>query len=71
MNPDLDTSVPDWLIDYPQLLLLFEALQIDYCCGGKSLEFACREQNLNPEDVLKKLQACLDAAELRNRGANK
>ncbi|WP_029246962.1 DUF542 domain-containing protein [Schlesneria paludicola] len=49
---DLDDSVPEWVIEYPQLLSLFQELGIDYCCGGKSLQFACREQNLNPKIVL-------------------
>jgi len=49
---DLDSSVPDWLIEYPQLLPLFRELGIDYCCGGKSLGTACREQGLDPHHVL-------------------
>ncbi len=56
---DLDTSVPDWLIDHPSLFSLFKELRIDYCCGGKSLESACHEQNLDPvkihDQVLKSL----------------
>jgi regulator of cell morphogenesis and NO signaling len=49
---DLDSSVPDWLIEHPQLLPLFRELGIDYCCGGKSLDTACREQGLDPQIVL-------------------
>lgn len=53
MHPlDFDDSVPDWVIEFPQLLSLFQELGIDYCCGGKSLRFACHEQNLNPEIVM-------------------
>jgi regulator of cell morphogenesis and NO signaling len=48
---DLDSSVPDLVIDHPELLPLFRELGIDYCCGGKSLTTACREQGLNPQDV--------------------
>jgi regulator of cell morphogenesis and NO signaling len=51
-NVDLDSSVPDWLIEYPALLTLFRELGIDYCCGGKSLRTACQEKGLRPEDVL-------------------
>jgi hypothetical protein len=40
---DLDSSVPDWLIEHPGLLALFQELGIDYCCGGKSLRTACRK----------------------------
>ena len=50
---DLDSSVPDWLIEHPGLLALFRELGIDYCCGGKSLRTACREKGLNPQEVLR------------------
>ena len=53
---DLDSSVPDWLIDHPQLLPLFKSLGIDYCCGGKSLRGASEEQGLRPEGVWKQCQ---------------
>ncbi|QEG22478.1 DUF542 domain-containing protein [Mariniblastus fucicola] len=52
INCDLATSVPDWLIEYPILLALFQKMGIDYCCGGKSLETACLKQGLDPTDVL-------------------
>jgi iron-sulfur cluster repair protein YtfE (RIC family) len=55
---DLETSVPDWVIDHPETLALFQELGIDYCCGGKSLEYACREQGHAPATVLGKLH-CL------------
>lgn len=29
--PDLETSVPDWLIEFPQLLRVFEQLGIEPC----------------------------------------
>ena len=58
---DLDTSVPDWVIEHPESLALFQELGVDYCCGGKSLEYACRQQGLDAQAVLTKLLACLDA----------
>jgi regulator of cell morphogenesis and NO signaling len=62
MDLDLETSVPDWLIEHPQILTILEELQIDYCCGGKSLEFACRERSLDPQQVLARLRAFLQEA---------
>lgn len=56
---DLDCSVPDCLIDHPELLPLFQDLGIDYCCGGKSLGAACRERDLNPFNVLVQCNAHL------------
>jgi regulator of cell morphogenesis and NO signaling len=49
---DLDCSVPDLLIDHPQLFAYFRELALDYSCGGKSLRTACRERGLNPSEVL-------------------
>jgi regulator of cell morphogenesis and NO signaling len=57
---DLDTSVPDWVIEHPQTLAVFQELGIDYSCGGKSLAYACRERALNAEVVLARLLRCLD-----------
>ena len=59
-NVELDSSIPDWLIEHPQLLPLFQELGVDYTCGGKSLEAACREKGLSPYDVLRRCNACLD-----------
>ena len=58
---DLDTPVPDWVIEHPETLAVFQELGIDYCCGGKSLGFASRQQGLDAETVLAKLLGRLDA----------
>ena len=57
---DLDTSVPDWGIEHPDTLTVFQQLGIDYCCGGKSLGYACRERGLDAEAVLAKLLRCIE-----------
>lgn len=58
---DLDTPVPDWVIDHPETLAVFQELGIDTCCGGKSLGFACRQRGLDAEVVLAQLRHCLGA----------
>jgi regulator of cell morphogenesis and NO signaling len=58
---DLDTSVPDWVIDAPETLAVFQELGIDTCCGGKSLGFACRQRGLDGEAVLALLLRRLEA----------
>ena len=58
---DLDTPVPDWVIEHPPTLAVFQELGIDYSCGGKSLGYACRQQGLDAEVVLATLRCCLDA----------
>ncbi len=57
MRPvDLDASAADWLIEYPQLLRLFEELGLDYSCGGKSLRTACQQRGLDPLAVLSRME---------------
>lgn len=56
----LETSVPEWIIDHPKTLTVFQEFGIDYSCGGKSLEFECREQGLNEQSVLSKLHEIID-----------
>jgi iron-sulfur cluster repair protein YtfE (RIC family) len=57
---DLDTSVPDWVIEHPEMLAVFQKLGIDYSCGGKSLAYACRVRGLEAEVVLAQLLHCMD-----------
>jgi len=58
---DLDTPIPDWVIEHPATLAIFQEFGIDYSCGGKSLAYACRQQGLDEQVVLKKLLDCLHA----------
>jgi regulator of cell morphogenesis and NO signaling len=55
--PDLDSSLPDWLIDVPGSADVFKRYGLDSSCGGKSLEYVCRQAGLDPEQVLRELQA--------------
>jgi len=57
---DLDTSIPDWVIEHSETLAVFQELGIDYSCGGKSLAYACRERGLDTGMVLAKLLRCLE-----------
>jgi len=56
----LETSVPDWVIDHPETLAVFQELAIDFSCGGKSLGFACRERGLSEQHVLSKLHEVIN-----------
>ncbi|HET6409717.1 MAG TPA: DUF542 domain-containing protein, partial [Chthoniobacteraceae bacterium] len=58
---DLDTSVPDWIIEHPETFAVFQRMGIDCSCGGKSLAYACQAQGLNPQVVWMELQNCLHA----------
>lgn len=59
MQPDLSTSVADWCIEHPEALAFFERQGIDYCCGGKSLEYACQQRSLDPKRVLAELEQAI------------
>ncbi|PQO30766.1 hypothetical protein C5Y96_15015 [Blastopirellula marina] len=52
---DLETSVPDWIIDHPETIGVFQELGIDYSCGGKSLKYLCEKEGLDAKEVLKRL----------------
>ena len=52
--------MPDWVIEHPETLAVSQEFEIDYSCGGKSLTYACRQQSLDEQVVLKKLLGCLD-----------
>ncbi|WP_165248396.1 DUF542 domain-containing protein [Paludisphaera soli] len=56
---DLDDTVPDWLIEHPETLAVFQELGVDQHCGGKSLEYASLEAGLDPEAVLARLRSLL------------
>ncbi len=57
---NLDTAVPDWIIEHPDTLAVFEELGIDYSCGGRSLEYACRERGLDAAIVLARLRTVIE-----------
>jgi regulator of cell morphogenesis and NO signaling len=67
---DLDTSIPDWVIEHPELLAVFEELGIDSCCGGVSLAYACRRQGLDAQAVLEIVRARLAVAPTHNQPGN-
>ena len=52
LHCDLDSTVPDWIIEYPGTVHVFESLGIDCSCGGKSLHYLCTKQGLDPQAVL-------------------
>ncbi len=60
MNCDLDTSIPDWIIEHPETLSLFGELGFDTSCAGKSLGYVCRQQGYSPSDVVQRLKSVVD-----------
>jgi quercetin dioxygenase-like cupin family protein len=60
---DLDTSVPDWIIDHPQTLSVLREFGIDDSCGGKSLGYVCDQQSIDGKLVLKTLHQKIMSSE--------
>ena len=56
---DLDSSVVDWCIEHPETLPVFERWGIEYCCGGKSLAYACQQRELDPKAILIQLEQAI------------
>ena len=56
MLPDLDSSLPDWILDVPGADAVFRRWGLDDSCGGKSLEYVCRQAGIDPDVVLAELQ---------------
>ncbi|MCA9146382.1 MAG: DUF542 domain-containing protein [Planctomycetales bacterium] len=70
MDRDLATSVPDWIIDHPDTAAVFKAMGIDTSCEGKSLEYVCRQQGFDPQDVLERLLRILSNQPIRKSRRN-
>jgi regulator of cell morphogenesis and NO signaling len=60
---ELTTSdaVVDWVIDCPESISILEKYGIDYCCGGKSLAYACEQRALDAYQVLLEIQKAIAA----------
>lgn len=69
MTPcDLETSVPDWLIEHPEILPVLQEFGVDYTCGGKSLEYACQARGLDVDTVLAALNEAIEAHQREDAG---
>ncbi|QDV10633.1 hypothetical protein CA51_04830 [Rosistilla oblonga] len=55
MDCDLETTIPEWIIEHPDTMPVFDQLGLDTSCGGKSLRYVCQHRGLNPSEVLQTL----------------
>ncbi len=60
----IQSTIGELVAQYPELMRVFEALSIDYCCGGKqTLAQACATQKLDVETVVTILKATVNSAQ--------
>ncbi|MEE9404940.1 MAG: iron-sulfur cluster repair di-iron protein [Algisphaera sp.] len=60
MNNNLtsQSTVGQWIAQFPQWSVVFEQLNIDYCCGGKKpLDAACKQAGLDADTLVTALKA--------------
>lgn len=59
---DRTTALSSLVTQQPAFAAVLERLNLDYCCGGdQSLEAACRAEDLDPDTVVRLLNASLGA----------
>jgi len=52
-----DRSLGTLVRDHPEFARVFESLDVDFCCGGdQTLRAACREQDLDVDEVRRRLR---------------
>ena len=66
MSCDLETSIPDWIIEHPETTRVFAQLGLDTSCAGKSLEWVVVGEGLSPPEVLQLLQLAIDEHARKN-----
>lgn len=59
MQCDLSSSIPEWMVEYPQTSRVFSDLELDTSCAGKSLQYVCLQQGLSPPAVLERLHQAI------------
>jgi len=55
----VDDPVADWAIEHAESIRVFEKHGIDYCCGGKSLDWVCDQRGLNAQMVLTEIKQAI------------
>jgi regulator of cell morphogenesis and NO signaling len=61
-------TVGQLVAENPARSRVFERLGIDYCCGGKrTLDTVCAEKGLNPQEVLRELNSCVQSGNSNER----
>lgn len=61
---NLNSAVGNWVAAHPETSRVFDALQIEYCCGGgKSLEQVCWDRGLDAGQIMLQLEQVINEGE--------
>lgn len=68
---NLDTTLGEFVAQYPQVRNILEDYQLDYCCGGKkNIKVAAKEKNIDLDDFELLLEKIIDEAAPTIRNKN-
>ena len=59
MSCDEDHSIPDWILEHPETMPVFEELGFDVTCGGRSLRYVALQNGHQIDDVMRKLESAI------------
>lgn len=54
-----EDPITDWVIEIPESIPVFEKYGIDYCCGGKSLGYACLCSGQDVNKIIAEIRSTL------------
>ncbi|HIB63640.1 MAG TPA: hypothetical protein EYO33_00575 [Phycisphaerales bacterium] len=54
-----DDPITELVIEVPESIPVFEKYGIDYCCGGKSLGYACRCRGHDVNKIIEEIRSTL------------
>ncbi|WDQ15890.1 DUF542 domain-containing protein [Rhodopirellula sp. P2] len=69
MKCDLDSSIPEWIVEHPETERVFKEFRLDTSCGGKSLRYVCIHAGVSPPEVFQRLELAVGTSKLDGQGA--
>jgi regulator of cell morphogenesis and NO signaling len=69
MRCDLDSSVPEWIVEHPEAERVFREWGLDTSCAGKSLRYVCIHAGVSPAEIFQRLRSAINHSMLDDQGA--
>ncbi|MFG0265051.1 MAG: hypothetical protein ACF8AM_07835 [Rhodopirellula sp. JB055] len=57
---DLDSSIPEWMVEHPETEHVFNECKLDTSCAGKSLRYVCIQAGFSPPEILQRLKTAIN-----------